>query len=190
MVRTGVMRAWGDRLKRFIEDPALGNRVSAFWPAAMATAILGSGTAMTLIVAGIAASGAIGTASASPCCSAPMWGPPSSRPSSPRGSTFGALGLAHPALRGLCHLQRHAANSARTMSGRIMIGLGLMLLSLKLISAATAPLREATLFHELLTAVGHEPLLAFIIGAVLAWAFPLDAGRDPADRLLPRQWQP
>jgi phosphate:Na+ symporter len=55
--------------------------------------------------------------------------------------------------------------------GRIMIGLGLMLLSLKLISVATAPLREASLFHDLLAAVGHEPLLAFFLGAIMAWGF-------------------
>ena len=60
MVRTGVMRAWGDRLKHFIEH-RLGSRFSAFLAGGIATAILGSGTAMTLIVAGIAAAGAIGT---------------------------------------------------------------------------------------------------------------------------------
>ncbi|HLF21786.1 MAG TPA: Na/Pi cotransporter family protein, partial [Aestuariivirga sp.] len=61
MVRTGIMRAWGDRLKRFIEH-RLGGRLQAMAAGGAATAILGSGTAMTLIVAGIAASGAIGTA--------------------------------------------------------------------------------------------------------------------------------
>jgi phosphate:Na+ symporter len=55
--------------------------------------------------------------------------------------------------------------------GRILIGLGLMLLSLQLIKAASAPLGTATLFHELLAAVGREALLAFIIGAGLAWMF-------------------
>ena len=60
MVRTGVMRAWGDRLKNFIQQ-RIGNRISAFLAGGVATAILGSATAMTLIVAGLAASGAIGT---------------------------------------------------------------------------------------------------------------------------------
>ncbi len=55
--------------------------------------------------------------------------------------------------------------------GRILIGLGLMLLSLKLIKEATVPLAQASLFHELLAAVGSEPALAFIVGAVLAWLF-------------------
>ena len=61
MVRTGIMRAWGDRLKRFIETQ-LANRLSAFSAGVGATAILGSPTAMALIVAGLAASGALGTA--------------------------------------------------------------------------------------------------------------------------------
>ena len=52
MVCTGVMRAWGDRLRNFIEH-RVGNRVSALLAGGVATAILGSGTAMTLIVAGL-----------------------------------------------------------------------------------------------------------------------------------------
>ena len=46
-----------------------------------------------------------------------------------------------------------------------------MLLSLQAHRRATAPLREASLFHDVLTAVGREPILAFLIGAVLAWLF-------------------
>ncbi|MGH6906563.1 MAG: Na/Pi cotransporter family protein, partial [Aestuariivirga sp.] len=57
MVRTGVMRAWGVRLKSFIQH-RLQSRFSAFLAGGIATAILGSGTATTLIVAGIAAFGA------------------------------------------------------------------------------------------------------------------------------------
>ena len=54
----GIMRGWGDRLKHFIQQ-RLGNNVSAFLAGAMATAALGSATAMALIVAGLAGSGAI-----------------------------------------------------------------------------------------------------------------------------------
>ncbi|MBK1864966.1 Na/Pi cotransporter family protein, partial [Aestuariivirga sp. YIM B02566] len=60
MVRTGIMRGWGDRLKHFIQQ-RLGNNISAFLAGTMATATLGSATAMALIVAGLAAGGAIGT---------------------------------------------------------------------------------------------------------------------------------
>jgi phosphate:Na+ symporter len=55
--------------------------------------------------------------------------------------------------------------------GRILIGLGLMLLSLTLIRQASAPLGTATLFHDVLAAVGREPFLAFLIGAALTWLF-------------------
>lgn len=61
MVRTGIMRGWGDRLKHFIQQ-RLGNNISAFLAGGMATAALGSATAMALIVAGLAGSGAISTA--------------------------------------------------------------------------------------------------------------------------------
>ncbi|MGH6906595.1 MAG: Na/Pi cotransporter family protein, partial [Aestuariivirga sp.] len=55
--------------------------------------------------------------------------------------------------------------------GRILIGLGLVLLSLQLIKTATTPLGSASLFHEVLAALGREPLLAFLAGSLLAWAF-------------------
>jgi phosphate:Na+ symporter len=58
MVRTGIMRAWGDRLQRFIEAN-LANRVSAFVSGAAATLFLQSSTATALIVTGLAASGVI-----------------------------------------------------------------------------------------------------------------------------------
>jgi phosphate:Na+ symporter len=54
-------------------------------------------------------------------------------------------------------------------AGRALIGLGLTFLALKGIVGATAPLRGASLFHDVLGAMTAEPVLAFIVGAVLAW---------------------
>ena len=45
------------------------------------------------------------------------------------------------------------------------------LLSLQLIRSAILPLSDGSLFHEVLMAVGQEPYLAFLIGAMLAWVF-------------------
>ena len=56
-------------------------------------------------------------------------------------------------------------------AGRVLIGLGLMLLSLGLISQATTPLGEASLFHQVLAAVGQAPIFAFLIGGLMAWGF-------------------
>ena len=169
MVRTGVMRAWGDALRNFIEH-RLGSRLSAFAAGGVATAILGSGTAMTLIVAGLAASGAIGTALGL----AVLLG-------ADAGSAIVAAGFAtgsgftlwvSPLLLFAGTVMFSWSKEFRPHNiGRILVGLGLMLLSLTLIKQASAPLGTATLFHDVLGAVGREPLLAFLIGAMLAWVF-------------------
>jgi len=169
MVRTGIMRAWGDRLKRFIEH-RLGGRLQAFAAGGAATAILGSGTAMTLIVAGIAASGAIGTALGLAVLLGADMGSAVVSSIFASGSTLALW--ASPILLFLGYMIFSTTEEFRPHNvGRILIGLGLMLLSLKLIGGATAPLREASLFHDVLAAVGREAILAFIVGAALAWSF-------------------
>lgn len=169
MVRTGVMRAWGDRLKAFIEH-RLGSRYSAFLAGGLATAILGSGTAMTLIVAGIAASGAIGTALGLAILLGADVGSAIVSSIFASGSSFALW--ASPILLFVGYVIFGMSEEFRPHNvGRILIGLGLMLLSLQLIKTATMPLSQTSLFHEVLAAVGHEPLLAFIAGALLAWAF-------------------
>ena len=143
MVRTGVLRAWGDRLKQFIEV-RLGNRGSAFISGAMATAILGSGTATTLIVAGIAASGAIGTALGLAVLLGADVGSAIVSALFASGSSFALW--ASPILIFAGYVTFSVSREFRPHNiGRIMIGLGLMLMSLKLISEATVPLRAARL---------------------------------------------
>lgn len=169
MVRTGVMRAWGDRLKLFIEH-RLGNRVSAFFAGATATTILGSGTATALIVAGIAASGAIGTSLGLAVLLGADVGSAVVSALFASGSSFALW--ASPILIFLGYVTFSVSREYKPHSiGRMMIGIGLMLMALKLISVATAPLRETSLFHDVLAAIGREPLLAFFTGAVMAWGF-------------------
>lgn len=169
MVRTGVMRAWGDRLRNFIQQ-RLGNRVSAFVGGGVATAVLGSATAMTLIVAGIAASGAIGTALGLAVLLGADLGSALVSAAFASGASFTLW--ASPILLFVGYVVFSYAEEFRPHNvGRILIGLGLMLLSLQLIRQATVPLSTATLFHDVLTAIGNQPLLAFLIGAGLAWLF-------------------
>ena len=169
MVRTGVMRAWGDRLRNFIQQ-RLGNRVSAFAAGGVATAILGSGTAMALIVSGIAASGAIGTALGLAVLLGADVGSAIVSAAFASGASFTLW--ASPILLFAGYVTFSYSQDFRPHNvGRILIGLGLMLLSLQLIKHATNPLSSVTLFHDVLTAVGGQPLLAFLIGAGLAWLF-------------------
>jgi phosphate:Na+ symporter len=169
MVRTGVMRAWGDRLRNFIEHRA-GNRLSAFLAGGLATAILGSGTAMTLIVAGLAAAGAIGT----PLGLAVLLGADvgSAIVSALFASGSNLALWASPMLLFAGYVIHASSAEPRPHNaGRVLIGLGLMLLALTLIKQASAPLSTTTLFHDVLEAVGREAFLAFLIGAALTWAF-------------------
>lgn len=169
MVRTGVMRAWGDRLRNFIEHRA-GNRFSAFVAGGIATAILGSGTAMTLIVAGLASAGAINTALGLAVLLGADLGSAIVAAIFASGSNLALW--ASPILLAVGYVVHAWSSELRPHNmGRILIGLGLMLLSLTLIKQASAPLSTATLFHQVLEAVGREPVLAFVIGAVLTWAF-------------------
>lgn len=169
MVRTGVMRAWGDRLKNFIEH-RVGNRVSAAIAGGIATAILGSGTAMTLIVAGLAASGAISTALGLAVLLGADVG--SAVVSGLFASGSSVTLWVSPLLLFAGYVVHSWSQELRPHNfGRILIGLGLMLLSLTLIKQASAPLSSASLFHDVLAAVGREPLLAFLTGAILTWIF-------------------
>lgn len=169
MVRTGVMRAYGDRLKNFIEH-RVGNRLSAFTAGGVATAILGSGTAMTLIVAGLAAAGAINTARGLAVLLGADVG--SAIVSAVFASGSNLALWASPILIFAGYVIHSWSAELRPHNmGRVLIGLGLMLLSLTLIKQASAPLSTATLFHDVLAAVGREPFLAFVIGAVLTWVF-------------------
>jgi phosphate:Na+ symporter len=169
MVRTGVLRAWGERLKRFIEH-RLESRLSAFAAGAVATGILGSGTATTLIVAGIAASGAIGTALGLAVLLGADVGSAVVTSIFASGSSFALW--AFPILLFAGYATFAYSQEFRPHNvGRILIGLGLMLLALQLIRTASAPLSEASLFHDVLAAVGQDPLVAFLVGAALAWLF-------------------
>jgi phosphate:Na+ symporter len=56
-------------------------------------------------------------------------------------------------------------------SGRALVGLGLIFVSLQLLSAATAPLRDSAFLPALIGYLVHEPLTALLAGAVIAWLF-------------------
>ena len=53
--------------------------------------------------------------------------------------------------------------------GRLLIGLGLMLLALEMIIGASAPMRDAPELAALLQPLENAPLLAVVLFAVLTW---------------------
>ncbi len=166
MIRTGIVRAWGDRLKRFIERH-LSNRITAALAGAVATSFLQSGTAMALIVTGLAAAGTF----KSEIGLAVLLGADIGSALATAVLATGGLSLA-AWLSPLLLLAGYASFSISSEYkprniGRILIGLGLMLMALTLVSSASAPLNEATLFHDVLATIGRDPLLACVTGAIV-----------------------
>ena len=60
-------------------------------------------------------------------------------------------------------------DSRRRAMARVLIGLGLMLLAIKMVMLASVPLREGPTLSVLLAPMVNEPILAILLGAALAW---------------------
>ena len=169
MVRTGVMRAWGEKLKFFIEH-RLGSRISAFLAGVAATLLIGSGTATALIVTNIATTSNLPIALGLAVLLGADVGSAAFSSVVASGSSL-ALWTS-PIFLFVGYVLFQWSREFRPHNvGRILIGLGIMLLSLRLISQATMPISSNSLFHDVLAAIGHDPVLAFVIGAVMAWSF-------------------
>jgi len=167
MVRTGMERGWGDRLRAWLEQ-RLSNRIAAFGGGLCVTAVLGSATATTLIAASLAGSGVLAPATGLAVLLGADVGSAATAAVLASGSSVAAMLAPVLIFAGYTTFGRSVEFRPRNM-GRMLIGLGLMLFALKLVVGATAPLREATLFHEVLNALAAEPVLAFLAGAVLTW---------------------
>jgi phosphate:Na+ symporter len=164
MVRTGVLRSFGAELRHFLRV-SLRNRFAAFVAGLGVTGILQSSTATALVVASFAGRGLVETAPAL----AVMLG-------ADVGTSLVAQVLSLDVhwlaplliLLGVSVYLGAAASTYREL-GRVAIGLGLMLLALRLLLAASLPMREATIVHELFGALTGVPLIAVLVAALLTW---------------------
>ena len=78
------------------------------------------------------------------------------------------LGFLSPllVLAGVVAFQTSKASRPRDL-GRAVIGLGIVLLALHMISATAEPIRQSPMMTELLGALAGEPLLAALLAALL-----------------------
>ena len=164
MVRTGILRAYGGNLRRFL-SAATRNRVSAFAAGLGVTTLLQSSTATGLMVTSFVSRDLLSVASAL----AIMLG-------ADVGTTLVAQVLSFnpqflsPIFLIVGVVTFLNAKATRTKDlGRVAVGMGLLLLGLKLILAASAPMRESPMLGQLIAAVQGELLLGFLIGGLLAW---------------------
>lgn len=164
MVRTGVMRAFGADLRRVLGRATRGPGTAALLGVGMAS-LLQSSTATALLLVSFAARGLIPVAAGL----AVMLG-------ADLGSTLVVQVLsfdvswAFPALI-LIGVVLFLSTSVpfRRHIGRVFIGLGLLLLALRLIVEASAPLRDSEVLPLVLAPLGQDPILAVLLAAVLTW---------------------
>ena len=164
MVRTGLTRAFGAALRRAIAACSR-NRFTAFLGGIAVTGLLQSSTATSLLVSSFAGRGLIPLSIAF----AVMLG-------ADIGTTIAAqvlsfdLGWVSPLLigAGVITFLSSEQEKARHL-GRVAIGLGLMLLSLKLLAGATQPLRSAPAFMAMLQGLQDEYVIAVVVGTLATW---------------------
>ena len=164
MVRTGVTRAFGSGIRRGVAA-ATRNRFSSFLTGLGITTILQSSTATALIVGSFGGRRMI----AVPAGLALMLG-------ADVGSTIVVQVLAFDVswmspvflFIGVTAFLS-SENSRRRAIARFFIGLGLMLLAIKMVMLASVPLREGPTISLLLAPLQSEPLLAILFAALLTW---------------------
>jgi phosphate:Na+ symporter len=163
LVRTGILRVFGANLRSILAQ-ATGNRGTAALAGLGVTAVVQSSTATALIVSAFVGQGLI----ALPAALAVMLG-------ADVGTSLMAvvfsfdLSWLSPLLIFMgvvLFIARQSTTVGRV--GRILIGLGLMLLALSLISESTQVLTKSAVVQTALASIGTDLLLEITVGAFIA----------------------
>jgi len=166
MVRTGVERAYGDFLRQKLRG-ILRNPVMAVGAGAALAIALQSATAVALLVGSFVGSGIVGGTSGLLAA---------------LGADLGSsivvkllsfdLGLLVPVCLVAGTVLFMTTNDRKWLQlGRIVIGIGLLILSLRLIGEASHPLRDSQLLPVIIGYLASDPVTAFIVAAVMTWLF-------------------
>ncbi|HWG04925.1 MAG TPA: Na/Pi cotransporter family protein [Beijerinckiaceae bacterium] len=164
MVQTGVQRAFGAKLRGFLAF-AVNNRFKAFLAGAGVTAILQSSTAAGLMVTGFVASGLVDLAPAL----AVMLGANVGTTLIVQVLSFNIAEVA-PVLILIGVLMFQRASAGPRDFGRVLIGLGLLLMALHQFIGLLSPYEDMPSLRLLLGAISTTPLLDVILAAGLTWA--------------------
>jgi phosphate:Na+ symporter len=164
MVLSGVLRAFGPNLRRFLGS-ALRDRFTAFGAGLCLTALLQSSTATGLMTTSLAADGVVSLVPAL----AIMLGANVGTTLIVQLLSFNITALAPVFFIVGVVTFRVGGGSLTKALGRVGIGLGLMLLALHILLDTLAPAEQAPAVRELLAAVTGDPVLCIIIAATLTW---------------------
>jgi phosphate:Na+ symporter len=164
MVQSGVQRVFGAKLRGFL-GRALRNRLTAFLAGIGVTAIVQSSTATGLMVTGFAAGGLVDLVPAL----AVMLGANVGTTLIVQVLSFDVAEIA-PALILIGVLMFRRASAAPRDFGRVLIGLGLMLMALQSFINLLTPYEDVPSLRLLLGAITTQPVLDVVLAAGLTWA--------------------
>lgn len=164
MVRTGILRAFGENLRHVIAR-ATHNRWTACLAGVAVAASLQSSAAAGLLVVSFAERGLIALAPAL----AVMLGADIGSTLVVQAMAVDLKALVPVFLLGGVAAFMISASAVVRQVGRIMIGLALMILALGLIVAASEPLRSNWLLAMVLRHLADSPVLALVLAAGLTW---------------------
>ena len=165
MVQSGIQRAFGPHLRRFLSR-TLRTRLPAFLAGLGVTAVLQSSTATGLMAASFAAGGLVDLVPAL----AVMLGANVGTTLIVQLLSFD-IGRVAPlfVLVGVVLFRRSFASRTRDL-GRVAIGLGLMLFALQQLLALLTPYEDVPSLRLLMGAVATQPVIDVIIAAAITWA--------------------
>ena len=163
MVQSGVQRAFGSDLRRFLAR-ALSNRVRAAAAGLGVTAILQSSTATGLMVASFAANGFVALVPAL----AVMLGANVGTTLIVQVLSFDVSRLSPLLLLAGVAMFRTGGTRTRDV-GRVAIGLGLMLIALSQLLEIVTPYEDVPSLRILMGGIATDPLISMAFGALLAW---------------------
>jgi phosphate:Na+ symporter len=163
LVRTGILRVFGANLRQVLARSVGRNRVNAALAGVGVTALLQSSTATALIVAAFVGQGLITL----PMALAVMLGADVGTSLVTVLFSFDLSWLSPLLIFSgvVLFISRPSTNVGRF--GRVLIGLGLMLLALRLISEATQVMVQSPVVRALLASINSDLLLEITLGAVL-----------------------
>ncbi|MFL6810853.1 MAG: Na/Pi cotransporter family protein [Bradyrhizobium canariense] len=165
MVQSGILRAFGPDLRHLL-GKALGNRASAFAAGLGLTALLQSSTATALLTSSFAAEGLLSLVTAL----AIMLGANVGTTLIVQVLSFNIAAVA-PVLFVLGLVAFRVGPRSRIKDiGRVLIGLGLMLLSLHILLDTLAPAENAPGVRVVMSSITGDPVLCIVIAALVTWA--------------------
>lgn len=165
MVRIGISDSWGSEIRSSL-GASLSNRFNAFLTGLGVTMLLQSSSATALLTSSFSGQGILTTATAL----AIILGADVGTTLVAQVLTFDLSALS-PILIALGVILFTYSGAGRVRdSGRLLLGLGMMLLALKLIVGASVPMRESIIIQQIFVSLEADLILAVLFAAMIAWA--------------------